>query len=110
VLKNLLYLQICHSLISTSAEKSALFTDLPFCYIVHRSLFPLPCCASIGHVVASNCDLCFGHLLNFANLHSIFANPWYYCFGLPSSTYFLLINTVLTLQSRLHSLLVSITN
>jgi hypothetical protein len=29
-----------------------------------------------GHVLAGNCDLCFGYLLSFANLHSLFANPF----------------------------------
>jgi hypothetical protein len=89
VLKNLRYLQNCHS----------------------ASLLLLSCCASIGHVLASNCDLCFGHLLNFANLHSILFHIHIHIVPvLQLHILYLLINTDLTLQSRFHYLLVSITN
>ena len=43
-------------------------------------------------ILASNCDLYFGYLLNFANLHSLFATPYYILCLSHSSTY-TLINT-----------------
>jgi hypothetical protein len=89
VLKNLRYLQNYHS----------------------ASLLLLSCCASIGHILASNCDLCFGHLLNFANLHSILFHIHIHIVPvLQLHILYLLTNTDLTLQSRFHYLLVSITN
>ena len=54
------YLRFCHSACSVS--------------FFHCSWFQLVA-LRLGHVLASNCDLCFGYLLNFANLHSLFAIP-----------------------------------
>jgi hypothetical protein len=50
------YLRYCHSDCSVS--------------FFHCSLFQLVV-LHVGHVLASNCDLYFGYLLNFAHLHSI---------------------------------------
>jgi hypothetical protein len=50
------YLRYCHSACSVS--------------FFHCSLFQLVV-LHVGHVLASNCDLYFGYLLNFAHLHSI---------------------------------------
>jgi hypothetical protein len=41
--------------------------------------------SSLGQILANNSDLYFGHLLNFANLHSLFANPFYHI--VPTHTY-----------------------
>jgi hypothetical protein len=78
--------------------------------------FPLffapTCCATPRiHLLASNCDLCFGYLLNFAHLHSILFHIHIHIVPvLQLHILYLLINTYLTLQSRFHYLLVSITN
>ena len=53
---------------------------------IYRSLFQLVV-LRLGHVLASNCDLYFGYLLNFANLHSLFATPCYILCLSHSSTY-----------------------
>jgi hypothetical protein len=79
-------------------------------------LFPLffvPTCCDTPriHLFASNCDLCFGYLLNFAHLHSILFHIHIHIMPvLQLHILYLLINTDLTLQSRFHYLLVSIMN
>jgi hypothetical protein len=79
-------------------------------------LFPLffvPTCCDMPriHLLASNCDLCFEYLLNFAHLHSILFHIHIHIVPvLQLHILYLLINTDLTLQSRFHYLLVSITN
>jgi hypothetical protein len=76
-------------------------------------LFFIPTCCDAPriHLLASNCDLCFGYLLNFAHLHSILFHIHIHIVPiLQLHILCLLINTDLTLESRFHSLLVSITN
>ena len=110
------YLRYCHSVIPTSAFLASLVQYLRYCHsassvsFFHCSLFQLVV-LRVGHVLASNCDLYFGYLLNFAHLHSILFHIHIHIVPvLQLHILYLLINTDLTLQSRFHYLLVSITN
>jgi hypothetical protein len=102
--------------IPTSAFLASVVQYLRYCHSASSVSFPLffapTCCATPRiHLLASNCDLCFGYLLNFAHLHSILFHIHIHIVPvLQLHILYLLINTDLTLQSRFHYLLVSITN
>jgi hypothetical protein len=103
-------------MIPTSAFLALVVQYLRYCHSASLVSFPLffapTCCATPRiHLLASNCDLCFGYLLNFAHLHSILFHIHIHIVPvLQLHILYLLINTDLTLQSRFHYLLVSITN
>jgi hypothetical protein len=104
------------SVIPTSSFLASVVQYLRYCHSASSVSFPMffapTCCATPRiHLLASNCDLCFGYLLNFAHLHStLFYIHIYIVPVLQLHILYLLINTDLTLQSRFHYLLVSITN
>jgi hypothetical protein len=95
---------------STSAFLASRVQYLRYCHSA-SSIVPTCCATPRIHLLASNCDLCFGYLLNFAHLHSILFHIHIHIVPvLQLHILYLLINTDLTLQSRFHYLLVSITN
>jgi hypothetical protein len=102
--------------IPTSAFLASVVQYLRYCHFASSMSFPLffapTCCATPRiHLLASNCDLCFGYLLNFAHMHSILFHIHIHIVPvLQLHILYLLINTDLNLQSRFHYLLVSITN
>jgi hypothetical protein len=96
----------------TSAFLASLVQHLRYCHsAISIVLCPTCCDTPRIHLLASNCYLCFGYLLNFAHLHSIlFHIHIHIVLVLQLHILYLLFNTDLTLQSRFHYLLVSITN
>jgi hypothetical protein len=101
--------------IPTSAFLASVVQYLRYCHSASSVSFPLffapTCCATPRiHLLASNCDLCFGYLLNFTHLHSILFHIHIHIVPvLQLHILYLLINTDLTLQLQFHYLLVSIT-
>jgi hypothetical protein len=68
------YLRYCHSDCSVS--------------FFHCSLFQLVV-LHVGHVLASNCDLCFGYLLNFTHICTRFCSTYTYILCLSYSSIYI---------------------